>query len=315
MCRGLILDEKGKVIARPLSKFFNVEELDKLGITIPEISFEIFEKMDGSLGIIYRDTDQVYKVATRGSFNSDQAIYATNLLHEKYSHVLDKLKDDRTYLVEIIFPENRIVVNYGLERKLVLLAILDKETGKDYPLEDIGFPLPKIYDGVSDYKDIRNKIEEEPNKEGYVVKFSNGFRMKVKLEEYVRLHRIVTGINERSVWEMLLEGNNLDSLLEKVPEEFETWIKEVSTRLCGMHQIIYKVAYDKFIEIRNDIPFNLDKTEARKFFAKEVFKRINKEYSHLAFLLFDNKNPSKEIWEMIKPSGEKSFFGHKDEEK
>ena len=107
-CRGLILDSNYNVIARPFKKFFNLEE--HTNDNIPLMPFEVYEKMDGSLGILYWIDDKPY-IATRGSFESDQAIYATNILHNKYKYVIPKLDKSKTYLFEIIYPENRIVVN------------------------------------------------------------------------------------------------------------------------------------------------------------------------------------------------------------
>jgi hypothetical protein len=42
---------------------------------------------------------------------------------------------------------------------------------------------------------------------------------------------------------------------------------------------------------------------------------MKREYTSMAFLLFENKNPTMEIWKLIKPNAENSFFGYKDEQK
>lgn len=47
-CRGLIMNGKGGIIARPFNKFFNYGEYQG---EIPSGEFEITEKMDGSLGL------------------------------------------------------------------------------------------------------------------------------------------------------------------------------------------------------------------------------------------------------------------------
>ena len=77
-CRGLVLDDGGNVIAKPFPKFFNYEEHiaeeSKLP-PIPNENFEVYEKMDGSLGIVFNYDGEWY-MATRGSFQSDQAIKA-----------------------------------------------------------------------------------------------------------------------------------------------------------------------------------------------------------------------------------------------
>jgi RNA ligase len=85
----------------------------------------VFDKMDGSLGILY-PTSQGMAVATRGSFTSEQALKATEILHEKYPEWAQITYDwfrsnfdanwyevNYTDLVEIVYPENRIVVDYA----------------------------------------------------------------------------------------------------------------------------------------------------------------------------------------------------------
>ncbi|NCW47728.1 MAG: hypothetical protein EBV95_06335 [Actinobacteria bacterium] len=51
-CRGLVLDNEGNVVAKPFPKFFNYEELEGMTFRpskIPNETFDVFEKMDGSL--------------------------------------------------------------------------------------------------------------------------------------------------------------------------------------------------------------------------------------------------------------------------
>jgi RNA ligase len=95
MSRGLVTDDKGNIVARPFSKFFNIEE----GKYTPTENFEVWEKMDGSLGIVFWYEGQ-WVVATRGSFTSDQAIKAKELL-KKYN--TDIMFRHLTYCFEIIY--------------------------------------------------------------------------------------------------------------------------------------------------------------------------------------------------------------------
>lgn len=69
--RGLILNrETGEVVARPFPKFFNWGETNQPTASLVELT----EKIDGSLGILYRHNGE-FKIATRGSFTSDQALW------------------------------------------------------------------------------------------------------------------------------------------------------------------------------------------------------------------------------------------------
>ena len=116
LCRGLILDKDMNIVARPFAKFYNYEELVEQHIEIPDLPFEVYEKLDGSLGILYFADGKPY-IATRGSFESDQAKHATGILYAKYADVIDQLDQNKTYLFEIIYndPKARanLVVDYG----------------------------------------------------------------------------------------------------------------------------------------------------------------------------------------------------------
>src|SRR6218665_3128285 len=96
-CRGLIMNADYEVEARPFKKFFNWGEI--VTQVIPQEPFEIYEKMDGSLGILYW-IDEIPYIATRGSFNSDQAKVATEMLHTTYATSIPRLDKTKTYLFE-----------------------------------------------------------------------------------------------------------------------------------------------------------------------------------------------------------------------
>ena len=81
-CRGLIVDKDYNVVERSFPKFFNYGELDPS--QIPDEKFHFYEKMDGSLGILYWD-GFIPKIATRGSFHSDQAERASEILYNRCS--------------------------------------------------------------------------------------------------------------------------------------------------------------------------------------------------------------------------------------
>ena len=77
-CRGLVTDDNGNVVARPFRKFFNIEE----GKHTPTEQFQVFEKMDGSLGILFFYGDK-WVFASRGSFTSDQALKFKEIFTKK----------------------------------------------------------------------------------------------------------------------------------------------------------------------------------------------------------------------------------------
>ncbi|MBL0913777.1 MAG: hypothetical protein IBJ09_15530 [Bacteroidia bacterium] len=288
-CRGLILDAWGNPVARPFAKFFNLGE--RPDEVLPDEPFEVLDKLDGSLGILYRLDGKPY-IASRGSFTSEQAQEATRLLYEKYADAIPLLQEGFTYLFEIIYPENRIVVNYGTERALHLLAVIETATGTEHEPQDIGFPLAEKFHGIRDIATLKERSTE--NREGFVIRFRNGFRVKVKFEEYLRLHRIVTGVSNLSIWEMLRDGMPQEELLEHVPDEFYRWVKETI-------QMLQKQYTEIEIQSRSDFRILNTRKETALYFQ-------TCKYPSVLFYMLDQKNYAPVIWKMIRPAYRKAWL-------
>ncbi len=287
-CRGLILDALGEIVVRPFRKFFNLEE--HLPLEIPHEPFEVYEKMDGSLGILYWVNAEPF-IASRGSFISDQARKATQLLYTKYAASIPLLQRGVTYLFEIIYPENRIVVDYGQKEELVLLALMDNETGLDLPLQEVGFPLVKRYDGLKDIKTLKQLALY--NQEGFVLKFESSLRIKVKFEEYVRLHRILTGVSNQLIWEMLKNNTPLDAILERVPDEFYNWVKHTREKLIKEFEAVEEPC-------KKDFKVLEDRKSTALYF-------LTCPYPSILFSMLDGHEYRSIIWKLIKPKHEKPF--------
>ena len=291
-CRGLILDKEGNIISRPFKKFFNLGEHVNKGKEIPLEPFEVYKKEDGSLGISYFDKNTP-KLATKGSFTSEQAIKGTEILHRDFKDY--PFNKNYTYLFEIIYPENRIVVNYKDKEELILLAVIYTQTGKELPLNQFkkDFHIAFRYEGIKDINELKDK--QEDNAEGYVIKFKSGLRLKLKFEEYIRLHRLVTETNTKRVWEYLKDKHPIKELLDRVPDEFYKWVKDTIVKL----ELDYKE-----LEEEAKREFNKIKYTDRRDFADQIKKHRNKS---ILFKLLDKRSYDKIIWQMIKPKTEKPF--------
>lgn len=221
-CRGLIVHHYTReVLARPYPKFFNHNEPDapKFGL---DDHVTVTDKMDGSLGILYPTGDGGYAIATRGSFASDQAQHATVLWQDRYA---DRFRPDQcmTMLFEIVYRTNRIVVDYGDLDDLVLLGSVEIATGCSFDPGDIeahgNWPGPKTKTFY--YSTFREALEAEPRsgQEGLVVRraFSED-RVKLKQDEYVALHRLITGVTARHIWEFLAVNDCWDHARPRVGE-------------------------------------------------------------------------------------------------
>ena len=299
--RGLVTDEFGTIVARPFAKFFNMEE----GKHTPTQDFEVFEKVDGSLGIVFNYKGE-WIIATRGSFTSDQAVKGKEMLDRLK---MDKVPQNLTYLFEIIYPENRIVVDYGNQEKLVLLGAIEVGSGVEvsrhtleYFASEIGSDITKSYDGIKDYSVLKDMVKD--NEEGFIVRFSNGDRMKIKGQEYLRLHKIMTNLSTTAVWDVLSNGGNFENLLKDVPDEFYSKIKSYEKDLRYTHFSISEYCgklHDGFRYGKYG-----DKEEpTRKEYAEFVMKNVKQGLRPVMFAMWDKKNYSSMIWKLIKPEFKK----------
>jgi RNA ligase len=299
MARGLITDLKGNIVSRPLKKFFNLNQTKESRIeNLPMDLPDIYEKLDGSMCIQYYDGDKVC-VATRGSFNSDQAIYGTTLLENRSR---EDFNAKYTYIYELIAPWNRIVVNYGSRSELVLLAVIDTQTGEegDYIKEAqrLSFSYAQKYD--KDLNELIEIVKTLPaDDEGFVVKYKNNFRVKIKGVEYLRLHRLITGFSTKSIWECLMNNDSFEDVLTNVPDEFYKWIikkKEDLEEEFFILKVKVEYAYTLVSQLQD-----------RKSQAEYILKNW-KDISSELFNRLDGKNYEKIIWKKLKPEYELPFI-------
>lgn len=298
-CRGLICDGYDNVVARPWRKFYNWGEREcSIGIND---RVEITDKMDGSLGIGYRDTGGYWNVATRGSFSSEQATWATSWLEQTFPNW--NPEPGYTPLWEIVYPENRIVLNYGDRAELVLLGCVDVEHGIYYGPKEakalLGWPgaVTEVINASTINAYWSSNLAERPNREGVVVRFGN-LQVKLKQEDYVRAHAIVTGLSNRGVWEALSKGESIPEQAAFMPDEFYQWLVQTATSL----QLDWAV-WKREVAINYDIVrYSLQNRglwEDRKAFAEAV---APSQYRAALFKLYDNQSIDDLAWKAVKPA-------------
>lgn len=221
LCRGIIYDEMGTLHARPFDKFFNLGE-PACRVREDDPIVAVCEKVDGSMGTVYIDpADDRCKVATKGSFNSEQALRATAML-DRYPALEDEARRGYTTIVEIIYPENRVVIDYGDTEELRWLACRHTKGGtyKTYPLRK-GLPSPVGWYRMKTFAEVRGAAEALPaSAEGYVAVTASGERVKIKGPAYVAAHRARSQLSPRRIAELYLaEGEAyVRSLLDDEPD-------------------------------------------------------------------------------------------------
>jgi RNA ligase len=275
--RGIVFEEAtGKLVARPLAKFFNLTEpLCQVSDLPVGEDFLALDKCDGSCGICFFYNGQWY-VNTRGSFNSDQAAWAKKWLDANVdTSVMEK---EFTYVFEIIYPDNKIVIDYNGKETLVLLAAIHTETGVEYSYHGL-----KKYGnlmGVEVVKAFHYKTLEElfaaqgklsSNEEGFVVWYTlTNFRFKLKGEEYCKIHRMLSNLTPLAFWRAIDYQGNLEipvDYLAGLPEEF----RETTDLLKREIEKLHKEYFLKIQTMAESCPKEFESKYARYTYMKETF--------------------------------------------
>ncbi|MET9319131.1 T4 RnlA family RNA ligase [Streptomyces sp. NPDC003038] len=339
-CRGLVADDStGAVIALPLPKFFNVGEHESgqpYAPALPDEPFEVYDKVDGSLAVVFHYAGR-WRVASKGSFTSTQATWAQRRLDGKDTAAL---RPGVTYLAEILYPQNRIVVDYGDRRDLVLLAAFGRD-GTEVPLaeaaahwEGVGsvvtvwpaMPIDELITLTESNTMPGGRSATGTDAEGFVLRFASGVRAKAKLSEYVRLHKVLTGVTERDIWrshgiqrfaglpaKQLAQslgctirdieasgGKPLDALLEQVPDEFDTWVREVVARIedeAAQRERAIDEAFRGLVHLAAD----------RAAFARAV-KELSDGWIRAAMFLRLDERPTELVtWRAVRPEAADPF--------
>ena len=230
LARGLIVDEDAaQVVATPFPKFFNFGERHG---EVPDLPFEAFEKVDGSLIIVFHHGGR-WRAATKGAFESEQALWAQKVLD---AADLSVLIPGSTYLFEAIYPENRIVVRYA-ESALILLSAFDaagRELHYDEVLATAGAlgwraARRRAFTTVSEM--VSHAATLPRDDEGFVIRFENGLRLKLKGAEYRRIHALISRCTPLAICEAMSVGDDLDTIRRDLPEEFWTDFDQIVSLL------------------------------------------------------------------------------------
>jgi len=303
MCRGLVLDFKGNVVANPFEKFFNYgQQVDENPFEFPNEKFEVFEKKDGMLAILFYHKYE-WLFATRGCFDSEYTEEIGKIWLKKYRNI--QLDESKTYLAELISPLSKIILDYKGERDLVLIAERDADLGYETSYDDLCRKFP-TWTKVKRYDlDIDSILKMDvKGEEGFVLLFESGKRLKVKFPEYVRLHAIISHLSSKTVWSYLKEGFEISTLFESVPDEIVEFVKRWATKLREEFRLIEQDCIDMWHKVQH-----LETRKEQAIFIKDY------QYKSVVFKMLDiptdrfispeeSKRYEKMIWEIVEPERE-----------
>lgn len=338
VCRGLIVEDgTNKVIARGPAKFMNYGDPKAPKIPLDALT-RATKKHDGSLGIGWMYDDH-FGISTRGSFMSDQAQHAT-------ANMTDKDKADivlasafrqefggSTQIWEIIYPKNRIVLDYGDFDGLEPLGLVDNEDGK------IHFRPESLYTTeVITFADAI-KLPIPHDEEGYVLDvqpFGETHHVKLKGEEYKILHGLLTNTSARRIWVQLaargchhfiksedewasklkndpedfkrvdVTKDIIDTFLTNVPDEFYDWvtrqIDSINDRVSDL--VIQSILLGSQISMTDDKRARYEAVKDHPM-CKEILQYVESRDESVLIV---------KAWALAKPSGSDTPFKSSQEE-
>lgn len=308
VARGLITDLEGNIIARPFKKFFNIDQREETKlVNLAALGKpNVYEKLDGSLGIQYYDGD-IPQIATRGSFDSSQSKWASAWIESRFERA--DFIDGYTYIYEIIYPDNRIVIDYHGRSEIVLLAVIETETGKeiDYISEAHRLGLSYAQPINITIKQIQKRITKTgTNEEGFVLLYPNGLRVKVKNEEYIQLHKIITQTSAIGLWELYCRQKDdtrkwIRETTYQYPTQIRSWVEET---LYDLEDTFLSIAEKAELIYRAIIRKKLSRKEAAAFIHEKGYSDV----AAIVFKMFDNQPYDHIIHKMIRPKNTKPII-------
>lgn len=301
-CRGLVVDiEKECVVSACLKKFWNYEEHAKQGKPFPVGVPVVYEKLDGWYGSLYWLDGEPW-VATRGSFMSPGAEWATAWIRAQFPRMsdaaqLELMRADVTHIFEIIAPCTRIVVQYSYVG-LVHLATLQRETGADCPLSDLGLWQAGVVQ-AADYQTLCAMDAE--NAEGFVCHWPEAaLRLKIKFAKYVELHALYMQTSAHTLWKQLYDGG---IVLGNMPEDLQQWTETRMGQLIDARSDYEYEVVTAYREIRK----NLSRTWGKDKTARDKAIGMAIQAHPLRGMLMLYHRYQDALWKAVEPVGSETF--------
>lgn len=207
--RGLFINnETGKIIARSYNKFFRLDEMEfttleslKGNLCFP---IDAYQKENGFLGLVTVHNDELL-LTTKSLLDGEyvdifKRIFFKKIPVDVQNRIKEKFKG-KTLIFEVIDPINDPHIVEYLNEDIILLDIIDNETGILMPYDYLTTVLPSELEYVLNIKKkvkriqnqdelekfcdkVQNDNDYSDKSEGYVLVDSAGFMFKVKTKYY-----------------------------------------------------------------------------------------------------------------------------------
>lgn len=211
--RGLFTDQEGNVLGRGFKKFFNIDqtpETTEEAILAHPLPVRVSEKIDGFL-VILTSVDGQLKVLSKGGskeFGNEGKRILMKQAVSSEKEIASFLESKNISVVcEVVSSRDSHVINYNEDHIYVLDAIYNdypeyadiqiakdfsKKTGLEMPDETIVDEFEVIEEAISELRE-----DTYPLREGVVLTFDDGFRVKIKNHAYFAMKSLLNEISKK----------------------------------------------------------------------------------------------------------------------
>ncbi len=242
-------------------KFFNYGEWN----TLEEVKWReiesIQDKLDGSLVMFWKLPSWKIIAKSKTSIDSFVAAFANAYIAEDeklYQFIDECLEDDVFPIFEYVWPENRIVVSY--EKSELVLLWMRKANWEYVPFDEVQKKRDTHISHIAlslsqNFTSLEELLEKQQTDEGYewfIVNYTDGYKLKVKLQSYVLKHRAKDDIyNEKHLIDICLaeETDDLKSLFAWDQESLDI-ISNMEKKVSEFYNTVVHESEELFQENR-----------------------------------------------------------------
>lgn len=292
-----------EMVLTPFRKFFNLNEVWETSTEVVEAKikycklFEVSEKMDGSMQSYRWYNGEIVgsgsmALDTKNSFRLEEGF---EMLTENHKRMLKDFPTV-TFIFEYISEKDKHVVPYDYSKKkgLYLIGARSVIDGEEYSynvIKDIsscyGIPCCKTYqyNTLSEVLEHLNKMTVRDG-EGFVLNI-DGFKLKLKCEDYLQLHRLDDKLSSPNVIIEAYAEGTIDDLYANMTPLMKEKNKDV---MDTIEKFMYKMRYKidmNLDEINMMVRFDGTKEENNKKLHKFINEFVDKdvrEYVRMTYL-------------------------------
>lgn len=248
LARGLVVHQPTKSIQSfPFTRFFNFGE--KEAEVVDLANADLMEKMDGTMvGVSFSEGKLFWQTRKMLSTHDNEfemkSFYGDNFklmsLIGEYVQQLawDSKHADYTFVFEFIHKHTQVITQYQPDQYgLYLIGGRDMKTYHELSekeLDAVAIALnarrPRRWDTVASHEEIVKLFEDMPKDfEGFVVRERDSARrIKVKSEDYVKVHHLITKISYKNLLRLWMDGEG---------EEVCSYFKEAQDKINTIEKV------------------------------------------------------------------------------